>query len=73
MLLSFPAIHFTPDRLGSGPGRGAMKSAEAKDIVLILMAAGQPEVARSLVDFTSPDGDPAKFRISGKAAGHPPF
>lgn len=51
------------------PGRTAMKLAEAKDLILSLMLAGQPEAARSLrVSSASPDGDPAKFLIDGKAA-----
>ena len=46
-----------------------MRLAEAKDIVLSLILAGQPEAARSLmVGAASPDGDPGKFLIDGKAA-----
>ena len=46
-----------------------MRLAEAKDMVLGLMLAGQPEAARSLmVSPASPDADPGKFLIAGKAA-----
>jgi hypothetical protein len=46
-----------------------MKLAEAKDMVLSLILAGQPEAARSLrVSPASPDGDLGKFLIDGKAA-----
>lgn len=46
-----------------------MKPAEAKDLVLSLIQAGQPEAARSLrVSSVSPDGDLAKFLIDGKVA-----
>ena len=46
-----------------------MRLAEAKDLVLTLMLAGQPDAARSLgVSSASPDGDPGKFLIDGKAA-----
>lgn len=46
-----------------------MRLAEAKDIVLRLMLAGQAEAARSLaVSAVSPDGDPGKFAIDGKVA-----
>jgi hypothetical protein len=44
-----------------------MNLAEAKDMVLSLIVAGQPEAARSLqVSPGSPDGDPGKFLIDGK-------
>ena len=46
-----------------------MRLAEAKNMVLGLMLAGQPEAARSLmVSSVSPDADPGKFLIAGKAA-----
>lgn len=45
-----------------------MNLAEAREIVLDLMAAGQPEMARLMVDPTSPDGDSGKFLIDGKIA-----
>ena len=46
-----------------------MKLAEAKDMVLGLIRAGQAEAARSLrVSAASPDDDPRKFLIDGKAA-----
>jgi len=45
-----------------------MKLAEAAEIVLGLIWAGQPEAARSLVDPRSPDGDPAKFLIDRRPA-----
>lgn len=45
-----------------------MNVAEAKDMVLALIAAGQPETARVIVDPGSPDGDRGKFRIDGKTA-----
>jgi hypothetical protein len=46
-----------------------MKLAEAKDLVLSLILAGQPEAARSLmVSPASPDGDPGKFLIDRKVA-----
>lgn len=48
---------------------GGMKLAEAKELVLGLIWAGQPEIARLLeVARVSPDGDPGKFLINGKAA-----
>jgi hypothetical protein len=46
-----------------------MRLAEAKDMVLSLIMAGQPGAARSLlVDPASPDGDLGKFLIDGKVA-----
>jgi hypothetical protein len=46
-----------------------MRLADAKDLVLGLILAGQPETVRSLlVDPASPDGDPGKFLIDGKPA-----
>jgi hypothetical protein len=46
-----------------------VKLAEAKDMVLRLIQAGQPEAARSLrVSPASPDGDLGKFLIDGKVA-----
>lgn len=45
-----------------------MNVAEAKEMVLALVSAGRPEMARLLVDPVSPDGDPGKFRIDGKIA-----
>ena len=46
-----------------------MKLMEAKELVLGLMWAEQPEAARLLmVDPDSPDGDPGKFLINGKVA-----
>ena len=46
-----------------------MRPTEAKDMVLGLILDRQPEAARSLVvSPASPDGDPAKFLIDGKAA-----
>jgi hypothetical protein len=61
-------MRIKPERLR--PVReGAMKPTEAKDMVLGLIVAGQPESARTLrVDAASPDGDPAKFLIDGKIA-----
>ena len=48
---------------------GAVKVAEGKDLVLGLILAGQPESALALgVSPASPDGDPGKFLINGKAA-----
>lgn len=59
-------------RIGIGydpAGRAAVKLAEAKDMALHLIQAGQPEAARSLrVSPASPDGDPGKFVIDGKVA-----
>jgi hypothetical protein len=46
-----------------------MRLAEAKDLVLSLMLAEQPDAARSLgVSSASLDGDPGKFLIDGKIA-----
>lgn len=45
-----------------------MRLAEARERVLGLMFAGQPEIARLLVDRASPDGDAGKFSIDGKPA-----
>jgi hypothetical protein len=46
-----------------------MKLAQAKDLILRLMLTGEPEAARSLrVNPASPDGDPGKLLIDGKAA-----
>ncbi len=46
-----------------------MRLAEGKDMVLSLSLAGQPDAAWSLlVSPVSPDGDPGKFLIAGKAA-----
>jgi hypothetical protein len=45
-----------------------MHLAEARQAVLGLMSAGQPEAVRLMVDSTSPDGDVGKFRIDGKIA-----
>jgi hypothetical protein len=46
-----------------------MRLADAKDLVLDLILAVQPEAARSLlVDPASPDGDSGKFLIDGKPA-----
>jgi hypothetical protein len=46
-----------------------MKLTEAKDLVLSLILAVQPESARSLmVDPAPPDDDPGKFLIDGKIA-----
>ena len=46
-----------------------MKVAEGKDLVLGLILAGQPHSALALgVNPASPDGDPGKFLINGKAA-----
>jgi hypothetical protein len=46
-----------------------MRLAEAKDLVLTLMFAGQADAVSSLgVSGASPDGDPGKFFIDGKAA-----
>ena len=44
-----------------------MRLADAKDLVLGLILAGQP-VPSLLVDPVSPDGDPGKFLIDGKPA-----
>jgi hypothetical protein len=59
---------------GTGPGyhlarEGSVEAGGAKDMVLGLMLAEQPEAARSLmVSSVSPDADPGKFIIAGKAA-----
>lgn len=45
-----------------------MQAAEARDMALGPIQARQPDVARSLVNPASPDGDPAKFLIDGNAA-----
>lgn len=45
-----------------------MNVAEAKEMVLALMSAGQPDMAALMVDPVPPDGDPGKFRIDGKIA-----
>ena len=46
-----------------------MRLAEAKDMVLRLIMAGQPDAAWSLlIKPASPDGDPGKFLIDGKVA-----
>lgn len=46
-----------------------MKVAEARDMVLDLILASQPDaVASRLVSPASPDGDPGKFLIDGKPA-----
>jgi hypothetical protein len=56
--------------IGYDPVReGAMRLAEAKDMVLRLIMAGQPDVAWSLlISPASPGGDPGKFRIDRKVA-----
>jgi hypothetical protein len=57
-------------RIGYDPvWEGAMRLAEGKDMVLRLILAGQRDAAWSLlVSPVSPDGDPGKFLIDGKAA-----
>lgn len=45
-----------------------MRLAEARQMVLDLMFAGQPVTARLMVDPVSPDDDAGKFRIDGKIA-----
>lgn len=46
-----------------------MKPIEAKDMVLSLIGAQQPDALRAgMVSAVSPDSDPAKFLIVGKAA-----
>jgi hypothetical protein len=53
-------------RLRSGR-EAAMRVAEAKDMVLSLILAAQPEAMQLLqVSPASPDGDPGKFLIDGK-------
>src|SRR5712691_2676837 len=67
----FPARYMSVCcRIGYDPAwEGAVKLAEGKDMVLSLILAGQPAAARSLmVSPASPDGDPGKFLIDGKAA-----
>ena len=56
--------------IGYDPVReGAMRLAEAKDMVRRLIMAGQPDAAWSLlIKPASPDGDPGKFLIDGKVA-----
>src|ERR1022692_1243797 len=45
-----------------------MNVAEARELVLGLIFAGQGQIARQVVNPASPDGDPGKFLIDGKAA-----
>ena len=45
-----------------------MNLAEARDLVLGLIFAGQSQGAGPVVDPASPDGDPGKFLIDGKIA-----
>jgi hypothetical protein len=45
-----------------------MQLVEARDMVLGLMSADQPEAVRLMLDPASPDGDAGKFRIDGKIA-----
>jgi hypothetical protein len=46
-----------------------MRLAEAKDLVLRLIMAGQSDAAWSLlISPASPDNDPGKFLIDGKVA-----
>lgn len=45
-----------------------MRAGEARDMVLGLILARQPDAARSLINPASPDEDPAKFLIDGKVA-----
>jgi hypothetical protein len=46
-----------------------MRLAEAKELVLRLIMAGQPDTAWSLlISSWSPDGDPGKFLLDGKVA-----
>ncbi len=45
-----------------------MNLAEARDLVLRLIFAGQAQTAGLVVDPASPDGDPGKFLIDGKSA-----
>jgi hypothetical protein len=45
-----------------------MNVAEARDLVLGLILAGQPQATRLMVDPASPDGDRGKFLIDGKIA-----
>ena len=56
--------------IGYDPVReGAMRLAEAKDMVRRLIMAGQPDAAWSLlISPASSDGDPGKFLIDGKVA-----
>ena len=45
-----------------------MNVAEARELVLGLIFAGQSQIAQLAVDPASPDGDPGKFLIDGKIA-----
>jgi hypothetical protein len=58
-----PPIGYDPFR------EGAMRLAEGKDMVLSLILTGQRDAASSfLVNPVSPEGDPGKFLLDGKAA-----
>jgi hypothetical protein len=60
---------FIPRQIGYDPAwEGAMNLAEARDLVLGLLIAGQPQTAGLMVNPASPDGDPGKFLINGKIA-----
>jgi len=58
-----------PCQIGYDPAwEGAVNLAEARDLVLRLIFAGQAQTAGLVVDPASPDGDPGKFLIDGKSA-----
>jgi hypothetical protein len=63
MSIRFRGIGYDPVR------EGAMRLAEAKDLVLRLIMVGQSDAAWSLlISPASPDSDPEKFLIDGKVA-----